>query len=383
MAIYSITGECWCSPDTICGTLPWDLTIALCGLALTGQTICGSNIPIDDVISLPIARKVGAIAKVYKANKSIWDIDLVECDVTLTNPCSNDQASFKCIDNETIEIGDRVHIWIGAPSKFIVFIGDVNLLTRDESGITTVQLESVADILKYVFLKEDITFTDSSRRNAITNILTTYNSGVSYSLNVKPDVIDNEFLGEYWAWDKTVFEILEDIMYDHNIYFINKTLYVTSPDSDTGLDLNYYSGKFQSWSMTKEQGDQFGRCHVDGSDHTIDKYARGTGKKEISHNDMKATTADEVNRIAGILLDEKNYTLYNVRITLPYIFPPRIGKVSVKLPGLEEDLVIKELSWTVSGTDLSTTLSLGNKRVPASQIISKLIEEKDRSHFVY
>ena len=382
---YSYCGRVYCSESTICGYVPSTAgasIYAVCGIAICGRSICGV-IPVSliDTISAPPIRNVNAISQIYKSNGEIYNLDLISCNVTISNPI-NDSANFEAIDNNILEIGDRIHLWTGYATKYLIFVGDIIRLTRDESGITKVELECPADILKYKYLKSDETFTSQTREDVIEDFLDAYSGGLTYSLNIRPDP---SFLltNEYWAWDKTIFDIITDIMWDHNIYYKDKTLYITTPNEDLDLTLNYYSGKFQSWSKMEEQGNQFKMCHVDGSEHTKDLYSDGHGIKELCYNKMTATTQTEVNRLAEILLTENNETIYEVHITLPYLFPPQFGLVHVKLPGLDTNLIIKGLQYSVSGTELYTTISLGTHRSQLSQVLDKLVKDSNRIHFIY
>lgn len=381
MTDWSITGLCFCSSNTLCGYLP--RYTCICGIAICSPlTICGYGVPIDDEISAPINRKLNAIIKIFKSDGTIHQLSLISTNIKITNPCDNDAASIECIDNETLAVGDRVHVFIGYPSKYLAFVGDINDITRDESGVTKANIECVVDLLKYVYLKDDKSYSNYTRESAVSDILTDYNSGISYELDIKTDY-SFKLTKDYWAWDDNILDIIKDMMWDHNLYYTYKTFHIENPDTEIDLVLDYDRSKFESWTMSEEQNDQFRLIHVDGSDHTKDKYCYNLGKKEISFNDMTATTQAEVNRIAEILATEKNKTLYNVQIRLPYLIPPRMGKVRVKLPGLDEYLIIKELNYDVSGTSLSTTIVLGSHRSPISQILSKLIKMDDKSHFIY
>ena len=379
MAIWSITGTLFCG-EQLCGVLPWSETIAITGRCLCGETICGVGIPIEDEISTPDNRKLNAILKIFKSNGAIHTLSLISTNIKITNPCSNDEASIECIDNETLEIADRLQIWIGYPGKYLAFVGDLISITRDESGITKANVECIVDTLKYIYLKDDKSYSEVTRQTAISDILTDYNSDITYDLNIKSDA-SFKLTKDYWAWNDSILDIIKDIMWDHNIYYIYKTLYIESPDTEINLTLDYTRSKFESWSYSEELNDQFGHIHIEGSDHSKDKYCYNTGKKEFSFNDLTMTSQDEVDRIADILAEEKNKTLYNVKITLPYLIPPRIGKVHIKLPGLDEFLIIKEINYEVSGTSLSSTLTLGSHRSPLSSVINKIICQADRSHF--
>lgn len=382
MTIWSICGELYCG-EQLCGVLPWDLTSAICGECICGEVICGANIPINDDISAPIKRKLNAIAKIYKSDGNVYELSLISANVKITNPPDNDEASFEWVSSGGVcAIGDRIQLWIGYPGKYLAFVGDLVSITRDESGITKANVECIVDTLKYIYLKDDKSYSEVTRQTAISDILTDYNSGISYDLNIKSDA-SFKLTKDYWAWNESILDIIKDIMWDHNIYYIYKTLYIENPDTEINLTLDYTRSKFESWSYSEELNDQFGHVHIEGSDHSKDKYCYNTGKKEFSFNDMTMTTQDEVDRIADILSEEKNKTLYNVQIKLPYLIPPRIGKVHVKLPGLDEFLIIKEINYEVSGTSLSSTLTLGSHRSPISSIMNKLIKMDDKSHFVY
>ncbi|MCK4258079.1 MAG: hypothetical protein KAX49_03825 [Halanaerobiales bacterium] len=343
--------------------------------------ICGDGLPISDPITAPSGSKNYATAKIYKSSGAVYELALVKCSVRLTNPCDNDEGYVEGIDNGALEVGDRIHIWVGYPGKYLAFVGDINRLRRDKSGITKANLESVIDILKYRYLKEDKSYSEVQRKSAVYDLLSEYASDLAYNLDIDDDPTPI-LTEEYWAWDKTVFEILTDILWDYNIYYVYKELKITPPDDEINLVLDYQRSKFEDWQCSEEQNNQFRLIHVDGSDTTSEKEMY-LGKKEFSYNNMTLTNQKMTDRIANILGEEKNETLYNVQIKLPYLIPPRIGRVKVRLPGLNKDLIIKELNYEVSGTSLSSTLTLGSHRSPISSIMDKLIKLDDKSHFIY
>lgn len=376
-------GDIYCSESTICGYESSELQLAaITGIAICGKTICGYGIPIEDTILTPQDRNVNALIKIFKSSGSTYTLNLVSCNINLCNP-SNDMCSVEAIDYNILEMGDRVQIWLGSDTKYLMFIGDIIFLTHDETGITKFSVESLIDRLKYRYLKSDVAFTSDDRASVASYILSGNSAGLSYDINYIKG--DPSFLltKEYWAWDMTIFDILVDLMWDHNIYYTNKTLYITSPDIEVGYNLNYHNNKFKSWSVTEEKGNQFYLIHVDGSEHYIDKYTDASGLKEISYNQMTATTQAEVNRIANILASEENKTLYNVQVTMPYIMPPLFGKMHIVLPGLNENLIITEISYSVNGNNIETIIKLGSHRNTLSSIISKLAKESKRSHFIY